>query len=287
MRVAHIIITHKNPLQLERLLRKMQHSDFDFYIHLDKKMDIRPFEYLKEINGVNFIQNRVVCNWGGYSTLQAMVNSLREVVENTVDYGFYNLLSGQDYPLKSNEEIVAFFSAHAEKSFIFYETKYAAEWWETAVYRFQRYHLTDFNFTGKSFLERIINELLPKRKFPMEMELFGGSKSSWWSINKDSAVYLTDFFKRENKIDKFLKFCWGTDEFVIPTILVNSPLKESLVNDNLRFIDFPEGSANPRILGTVDFKEIMESEMLFARKFDITVNDEILDQIDAYPRVIK
>lgn len=287
MRIAHLIIAHKNPLQLERLLKKMQHPNFDFYIHLDKKIDMADFKYLEEIDRVKFIKNRVVCNWGGYSTLQAMLNSLREVLNNEIDYTFYNLLSGQDYPIKSNEEIYDFLLGNKDKSFIYYETDSDSEWWKHAVQRFQRYHLTDFNFYGKSFIERMLNKILPLRKFPVAMKLYGGSKSSWWTINNQSASYLAWFFTKGNNLERFLKFCWGTDEFIIPTILINSPFKDWVVNDNLRYIDFPDGEANPKILDMEDMDKMLASNMLFARKFDIDINVDILDKIDEYSVKVK
>lgn len=279
MRIANIIITHKNPNQLERLVKKMQHDKFDFFIHVDKKVDIRQYEHLRNITGVYFIQNRVACNWGGYSTLKAMMNSLNEVLQSGTEYLYYNLLSGQDYPLKSSDIMYSFFVENSEKSFIFYEDE-NSEWWKNAVLRFQKYHLTDYNFVGKFMLEKIVNAVLPTRKFPLPLKLYGGSKSSWWTINKVSAVYLSDFFARENMLEKFLKYCWGTDEFVIPTILLNSPHKETIVNDNLRYIDFTSGLANPKILVSEDFNDLINSNMFFARKFDVDVNTAILDRID-------
>lgn len=123
MRVANIIIAHKNPLQLERLIRKMQHENFDFYIHIDKKIDIESFLFLKEIKGVFFIKNRVVCNWGGHSTLKAMLNSLKETQANETQYGFYNLLSAQDYPIKKNQEFYEFLLEHQKNSLFFMNQK--------------------------------------------------------------------------------------------------------------------------------------------------------------------
>lgn len=281
MRLANIIIAHKNPKQLERLIKKMQHQNFDFYIHLDKKINIKSFEYLEKLEGVHFIKNRRVCNWGGYSTLQAMISSLAEVLHNKIDYGFYNLLSAQDYPIKKNEEIYNFFAENLDKSYIFYETENADQWWEGAVQRFQKYHLTDFNFKGKFLIEKIINFILPKRSFPVFSKLYGGCKGSWWSLNIQCATYLVDFFGIKASIDSFLRFCWGTDEFVIPTVLVNSPLKDNIVNDNLRYIEFLNGSARPKTLELKDFDDIMSSNQLFARKFDISKNEDILDAIDA------
>jgi len=284
MRIAHILIAHKNPSQLERLIKKMQYPEFDFYIHIDKKVDIQNFLYLKDIARVFFIEKRIKCSWGGYSTLQAMLTSLEEVLDTNIQYGFYNLLSAQDYPIKANDIIHDFLQKNADKSFIYYELENESNWWGSAVQRFQKYHLTDFNFTGKFVVEKIINKLLPRRSFPLPLKLYGGSKASWWTINKENAIYLISFLRKERELGNFLKFCWGTDEFVIPTILMNSNLKDKIVNNNLRYIDFPEGSANPKILLSDDINELLRSDMLFARKFDIELDSEILDKIDAHTK---
>lgn len=280
MRVAHIIIAHKNPLQLERLVRKMQHENFDFYIHIDKKVDMGEFLYLEQIPGVYFINERVVCNWGGHSTLKAMLNSLKEVLKKNTDYGFYNLLSAQDYPLKRNEELYRFLKEHQQNSFVFYEPEEESDWWQMAKHRYEQYHLTDFNFFGKYFMQGVMNKILPLRKFPMSLKLYGGRKASWWTLNHECASYLSGFFDQKSKLDQFLKFCWGTDEFVIPTILLNSPLKDQIINDNLRYIYFPEGKANPRILELEDMSLMVNSNMFFARKFDMPMSAAVLDKID-------
>ena len=47
MKIAHLILTHKNPKQLERLLNALQHDAFDFFIHVDRKTDIEPFKFLE------------------------------------------------------------------------------------------------------------------------------------------------------------------------------------------------------------------------------------------------
>lgn len=280
MRVAHIIIAHKNPLQLERLIRKMQHDNFDFYIHIDKKVNIDSFIFLKQLKGVSFISNRIECNWGGHSTFKAMVSSLDEVLKNKISYNFYNLLSAQDYPLRRNEEFYEFLKVHPWNSFIHYEPEEESDWWKTAVKRYQKYHLTDYKFVGRYFVEMALNNLLPIRKFPMPMKLYGGRKASWWTLNHECASYLSNFLKRKNKLDNFLKFCWGTDEFVIPTILLNSPLKNQIVNDNLRYIYFPEGKANPRTLVLEDLPLMVDSNMFFARKFELPMSAHVMAEID-------
>ena len=55
-----------------------------------------------------------------------------------------------------------------------------------------------------------------------------------------------------------------------------------MVNNNLRYIDWKEGRSNPTILLTKDFEKMKQSDNLFARKFDMHVDEFILDQLDVY-----
>src|SRR5690554_5552348 len=105
MRTAHLILTYTSPEQTERMIRKMQHPDFDFYIHLDKKIDIKTHLYLSNIENVFFIKNRIDVRWAGYNTVKAVFNSIQEICDKRISYNFINLLSGQDYPLKSATQL--------------------------------------------------------------------------------------------------------------------------------------------------------------------------------------
>lgn len=65
MRVAHLIIVHKNPDQLLRLVKRLQHSNFDLFIHVDRKVPLEQFMFIKSEADLSFIKNRVTCQWGG------------------------------------------------------------------------------------------------------------------------------------------------------------------------------------------------------------------------------
>jgi hypothetical protein len=54
------------------------------------------------------------------------------------------------------------------------------------------------------------------------------------------------------------------------------------VNDNLRYIAWQDLDAgSPAILRKADFARLVSSPKLFARKFDATVDAEVLDLIDS------
>jgi len=258
----------------------MQHPQFDFYIHVDAKVSAEEFEDLKNLPNVIFIKNRIACNWGGFTILRAIFNSLNEVISSGQKYGHINLMSGQDYPICTPQYIYDFLQQQSGKNFVAYDASQDTDWWKGAADRYERYHLTDVNIPGKYFIERMLNKFTPARKFPEFSKLYGSNKSTWWTISWECAVYLNDKVRESPKLISFLKFCWGTDEFAIPTLIMNSPFKDQVVNDSLRYIDWSEGKPSPRVFDITDFEKISGSKMLFARKFDMDHDIAILNKID-------
>ena len=80
----------------------------------------------------------------------------------------------------------------------------------------------------------------------------------------------------------FLKFTWGSDEFIIPTILMNSPYQNKIINENYRYIDWSEGNVSPKTLTIGDYDKIINSDDLFARKFDMDIDKEILYKLNEH-----
>jgi len=77
------------------------------------------------------------------------------------------------------------------------------------------------------------------------------------------------------------------------TLLLNSPLATSVVNDHLRYVDWNSnrGGLSPSTLDDSDFKPIRQSTAFFARKLDSgrslglrSMSDATIgvDQISAY-----
>lgn len=280
MRIAHIIMAHKYPDQLLRLVRRIDHPFSNIFVHVDKKTDIKNFKYIQKEIKIHFIVNRKTCNWGGNSFVEGIVSSLREVLQEPWEYDYINLISAQDYPLMTSEQIYKFLLAKKGTNFISYELTRDSDWWRDAVTRYQNYHFTDLKLKGKYFVQKIVNKLFSRKTVPALIELYGGSKSSWWTITGDCAKYLSQELQEGNEFWRFLKYSWGTDEFAIATVIMNSEFRNKTTNNNLRYIDWSEGNAHPKVLRTEDFDLIRHSGMMFARKFDLNVDSEILDVID-------
>ena len=277
MRIAHLILTYTDPHQTERMIKNMMHSNFDFYIHVDKKFDINPHLFLEKLPNVYFLKDRVDVKWAGYDTVKATFRCIKEIVNQGIDYKYINFLSGQDYPLKSAEVLADFFEKSNEKEFLSYRD--IKNEWEDGLIRMEKYYLSNFSFKGKHTIEKVLNFVLPKRKLPYDLHPYG--KSMFWMLTPKAAMYVVNKVENDKKLINFFSLCWGSDEFVFQTILLNSPFKENVINENFRYIDWSLGGPNPKVLDESDFEALKESNMLFTRKVNETKSAKLLDLIDS------
>ena len=276
MRVAHLIITYTNPLQTERMIKRMQHPDFDFYIHLDAKFPIDSHKFLLSIPNVYLIQNRMNVQWAGYSTMQAVFNAAKEIFASGISYDFVSLMSGQDYPIKSVDEMRSFYEARKGKLLMKYRA-FEGEW-EEGMLRVNRYHMTDFKFRGQYFIERILNKLFPHRRTPKGMKFYGSSM--FWAISVEALKYVTDTIEYNHSLKQFFKFSWASDEFLFQTILLNSHLATEVVNENCHYYKHAPKTPSPKNLSLEDFEDIMASDRIFARKFIMDSDIDLMNKFD-------
>ena len=273
MKIAHFILAHKSPEQIELLIKALDHPDFYFFIHLDKKKDITPFKYLEDNVKVFFIKNRVKFYRADFSGIQATLNGFEEI--NKMNFDYINLISGQDFPIKSAEYIYNYIKQREGTEFVSCESV-ATEWTES-IPRIYNYHFQHWQFRGKYKIGMLLTKLLPRRKFPLNYEVVG--RSQWLTITGKAVSYILDFVKREPSVPRYFKYCWGADEYIFATILFNSHFKEKIAN-NLVYVDW-EGStdSHPKTLTTEDYLKLEKSPMLFARKFDIDKDKKIISKV--------
>jgi len=110
--------------------------------------------------------------------------------------------------------------------------------------------------------------------------MYGGPCATFMTITPACAKYVVDFIAANKKVKRFSEYAWGTDEFLIPTLIMNSDFKDTVVNDNLYYIDWSKGGSSPKIFTAEDFDTLRKSDKFLARKFDIKVDTRIMDMLD-------
>jgi hypothetical protein len=275
MKLAHLIIAHHNPQMLERLVRRLKHTDADIFIQLDKKTDIVGFRYIEDNGYATFVSNRVNITPGCYSFVQATINGINEILKNGENYSHINLLSSQDYPLKPVVEIHNFLFANADKTFM--HTFQIPGEWKEGLERLNRYSLCDLDLPLRSGLESITNTLLPKRKMPYQLTPYG--RSQWFTITPQCAEYVINCLLQKPALKQFFKYTKGVDEIFFQTILMNSGLNKTIVNNNLRYIEL-DSLDQHAVLTRADAGKLTSSGKFFARKFDAGISNAILGYLD-------
>jgi hypothetical protein len=285
MNVRYLILAHKNPAQFARLVEVLNMPGVIFYIHIDQKVSITGFRRALANVGaeVRFVEKRFYVNWGGFSTVLATLALLKQCAKECQSDDRVVLLSGQDYPIKSNEEIAAFFALHADREFVSW-WRLPSEAWKTedgGKDRYQYYWLIDtVHLRWAETLVRWQKRVGIKRGLPGFVSPVGGSQ--WFLLTAECVQFILDYCKKNKK---FLQF-WSTtrlsDEMFFNTILLNSEYATKVENTSLKYIDWLKGPEVPRILRLDDFIPIKESRNLFARKVDPVIPDssQLMDEID-------
>lgn len=273
MRYAILIINHVSPKQTRRLIERLNNDYFDFYLHIDKKTDIKPYRELKQLHNVFFIKNRVKVTPGGYSALKANITGLAQIIKSEIKYHYVMLLNGTDYPTKRADEICEFLNAHKGTQFIAFDK----DWSNTITSKTDKYFLTDYNIPCKDLLERILNSLLVKTPLPKNLNLIG--KSAYWTITLNCAQYILAYIER-NQLYNTLKFTRDSDKYVFQSIIMNSPFRDETINNTYHYADSGSCDTERKTLRVQDFNKIIFSDSIFAGDFDIDVDKEILDMLD-------
>ncbi|RYE24653.1 MAG: hypothetical protein EOP42_22095 [Sphingobacteriaceae bacterium] len=289
MEKAYLIMAHKDPKQVFRLVSRLNDGSSEFFIHIDKKAAISQFQNLKQIGKTVHFTERFDATWGGYGLIKPYLSALKTVKESAKKFDRIMLLSGQDYPIKSNNYINEFFKNSPHSNFINYFPIPNLTKWPGSdrggLYRVDKYY-----FGAKwyeLFCSKALNLLASyfpvlRRKLPGGMKPYTGQ--TWWNLDQYAMNYILDYVDQHPEYIKFHKHTFVADELFIQMIIGNSKdekLLKSIKNSEKRFTIWPKpDSAHPKLLRKDDMEAIMASEDLFARKFDENVDAEILDLID-------
>lgn len=157
MKIAYLILVHKNPKQLERLISRLNNKNVIFIIHIDKKVDnniLKRFIDLRSIYGnIIYTKKRYKVNWGHFSIVQATLECIKTLFYKNIKFDYAFLLSGQHYPIKSNKKILSFLNKNKGKSFIEYweipplKNNHLIKWENErgGLDRFERWHFSIMN----------------------------------------------------------------------------------------------------------------------------------------------
>lgn len=288
-RHAYLILAHTNLNQLRKLIQTLDHENNDIFVHVDKKaksFKVSDFEKVCKKSNLVFLPERINVNWGGVSIMRAELALLKAAINNDT-YDYYHLLSGLDFPLKSQEEIHDFFNANSGKEFISY--------WPVKKSMLSRFrYFTVFPEGEKLFRTRVINHIVKGLQMISGIRINRGVDfkvgSQWFSITDSLARFVVS---KEHWLEKVFRKTSTCDEVFMQTLVWNSPFINNVYSgeipssqkefnlSNMRLIDWTRGESvrHPWTFRFSDREMLDSSPHLWARKFDERIDKEIIDYL--------
>lgn len=306
MKIAYLIMAHTDASQLGRLVSALSIGEItDFYIHIDRKSDRTVFENSvpKVESKVKFIDNQVYTTWGGYSQVRAYQSLINECVGACIDYDRVWLLSGLDYPLWSNEEMIHFFEENPELELmrginISQDTMVD---FKCRLYHFFRDFKANDRIRGKLIREALkVMKTLSIRKKPYIYT--NGKKndvymsSEWWCLTGKCVRYLHEQLNNNKDWRNYFKYSYAPDELVVATIIYNSEFGKNTVmkmpenwnvGDPERFAaitytHYVEYYSHIHIYDENDFDKLINSGKMFVRKLTSEKSIKLIEKIDEH-----
>jgi hypothetical protein len=275
VKIAIMMLVHKNADQVKRLVKHLS-KDFDIYVHIDKRVSIK-IQNEKNI----FVYKKYKAYWGSFNQIMATLYLLREAYKK--GYDRYVLISGEDLPVKSNEEIIKFFERD-QNEYITIEKLPTGKHLNAGFNRVTKYWRNKRRNGKNDIISRIFRRIEITffrfinmiRTRPVDYEFYGGT--NWFNLTNNCVKGIFEYIGRDKKYIQRFRWTRCGDEIFYQTII--HKIDNLKVTDNcLRYIDRRNGGAHPKILRDEDYDKIINSDNLFARKFDINVDGNIIEAI--------
>lgn len=291
IRIAFIMLCHKNPEQINLLINKLtEFSNSDIYIHVDLKYPELRAQINKQDNVfVIPVESSRTIRWGSIDLVEATIQLIRQVRQSNKEYDYIWLLSGQDYPVLPVKVIENYLSSHLGQNFIqtilpgdkrynwyrkLYEMAYPT-WINSESFFVKCIKRLYILFTGGH--SRIFSCYVRKKPFVFDFA-FG---SQWWVLTSEAAFEILDYSDSHPEILQYYKKSIIPDESFFQTIFMRGPYSEQRTG-NLTFINWKSNRRHPEILTIKDLRLLQEksAEFCFARKFKYPDSFELISKIN-------
>jgi hypothetical protein len=281
MKLVFLILVHKNARQVAGLidcLLRYPHSEV--LVHVDLKSPevyAELYEKYGESHRVKLIAKRYKVFWGSYGQVMATHALMAEAA--SIPGTFYGvLLSGQDMPIKPVKDFAAFLERSQGRQFLVNFRLPDNQWQDGGMNRLGYYHV---DIEGHSWLSNRINAVIRRLqdiaglKRRVSQPLYGGS--NWFNLSSDAVRYFCDYIGKNPKYLRQFRHSRCADEIFVQSVIMNSPIRESVVPDDLRMIDWGSGPEFPRVWRLEDLERLLGAEdKFFARKFEPVTDAAII-----------
>ena len=269
------MMTAYKPESIAVINRLISHlpDDWGFYVHYDMKSGVSADALDKRAH----FFSRYKVYWGAKEHMDAILLMLEEAYGSAASYDYFHMVTGEDYwtcPPGMFDSITV-----PPFSYIPYYPLPRAGWFNGGYELLQYKQLSSYGDIRKgwfAFLNRVVkwSQIVLRIRQPLpDYPLYCGLAN--WSLHRTAVEEILnspvakDLYSRTNNT-------FDPEELFFQTVLMNSPLKDKLVNNSLRYIDWSTVPA-PKRLTADDLDTVLSSGTLFCRKVSDVKLAEMMD----------
>lgn len=267
MKHAYLIIAHSELKVLKRLISAIDDERNDIFVHIDKKAKFDGSVLSTNYSDLYVLSDRLDARWGDFSLVEVELLLMEKAISKR-EYSYLHLLSGVDYPIKSQDYIHKYCEDYRGTEFIGFAQNVS---FKELAWRGQHYFLFSREFKQTNFFKKLLRALFARIQsichyHRTELELKKGSQ--WCSFTSDFCEFV---LAHKDKLRKDFSHTYCPDELVMQTLCWNSEFKKKVysVADEFigckRYIPWKNGILAP--FSREDFFKMKKSECWFARKF--------------------
>ena len=288
MRVAYLVLLHRDPELLSRTIRILGEDDAGIFVHVDKKATAEAFRRLPTGSAV-FCEPREPVYWSEFSQIRATRLLVRSALASAESYDYLVFIQGSTYPLRSGRYIREFLQSHRGDEFMnlvrmpapgypmskMNVVRYPSD---QPVHRFAARALAKIGLARRDF----------HRQFP-DLQPYSGHAA--WALSRAACEYILDFDASHPEVARYFERVFVPEESFFHTIIGNSAFANR-VRRNVVYADWSTSDGHhPAALDATHISwfeqqdavrvddEWGAGEMLFARKLSDDRRD-LLDRID-------
>lgn len=243
------------------------------------------------------MKKRIEIYWGGFNSVVATMEAIREILHNDINFNRIVLLQGKDYPLRSNSYIHNFFDERKDQEFC--KAK------DISTSKFPSDYMKCCGYWCKDRKKNIITQFLTFLNVVVNIKYRRATilinDESWhiyhgwaqFAITDECASYVLSVYDTNSRYNRYMKHCFPPDELYIQTIIHNSCFSKKLSEYtivprknakwtspylNLTYFEYPTVI---HIFGSeTKYDDLLYTGALFFRKVKIPESNLLIAEID-------
>ncbi len=264
MKVHYVVAAHRDPEQVNDLVEALHAPWTRTVVHVDKMVDQTPFATPQALARATFVPDgdRVRVRWGGWTVAKAMVVGMQTAAPDLDDDDYLVVLSGDSYPLASQEAVVTFLQANHGDQFIT-SVPFPDERMKKDLRRVSQYWLEADTREGvKNPIVRLVN----KAGIPRDWRRAYGDYTplcgpSWFALTGAAVHWVLAEMERNKRFVRFTEHTRNASEQFFQTMVGASPYA-GRTRRHLMYLDWSRQQSFPATLDEGHVKTLRESTSL-------------------------